>query len=304
MEWFSRLRNQEPDATTRRAFEAWLSRSPQHEQEYRDLEAIWGSAPFIKAVQSLPVDPAIRGPRPIRWPVRGLAAAAVVLLVAGIWQYPSLVIAWNADYTTATGDQATVQLPDGSTMMLNTASAVAVDFDGGRRNVTLLQGEAFFDVRHDQAHPFRVTGHFGIVEVRGTAFSVRADTDEDEVVLERGKVQVTCLCDSRGGGAELNPGEAVTVTATEVSAVRFSDNAAQLAWREGRIAFSDARLGDVLSELRRYYGRSILVADERVNRLVVTGNYRLDNVEGAVRTLADAAGVEMTRLPGGFIILR
>lgn len=60
----------------------------------------------------------------------------------------------------------------------------------------------------------------------------------------------------------------------------------------------------MLNELRRYYKPPVIVADNRVSRLIVTGNYRLDNIEGAIRTLADAAGVTMDRLPGGLIILR
>lgn len=303
LNWFTLLRNREPDADTRRAFALWLMQSPRHEDEFRNLEAIWGSKSFIEAVRSLPVDPAIRRPRLSRWTIRVAAAAAVVLFAAGLWQYPSLKIAWQADHMTATGDQSTIQLPDGSSMILNTASAVALDFEAGRRSVKLLRGEAFFDVRHDPEHPFVVTANFAEVVVRGTAFSVRTENAEDDVVLERGLVQVSCLCD-RSDKAELHPGEAVSVSATAVSSVRSADPSRSLAWREGRIAFEDARLGVVLDELRRYHGGQIVVIDDRVNRLVVTGNYRLDNVEGAIRTLADAAGVGMTRVPGGLIILR
>ncbi|MEO9340823.1 FecR family protein [Mesorhizobium sp. SB112] len=303
LDWFTRLRNRESDSDTRREFVSWLNRSPRHEEEFRNLEAIWGSSSFLKAVKSLPVDPGIRRPRFSRWAMHGSAAAAAMLLAAGVWQYPSLIISWQADYVTVTGDQSTIQLPDGSTMMLNTASAVAVDFENGRRRVQLLRGEAFFDVQHDLHRPFVVKASFGEVEVRGTAFSVRTDAKEDDVFLERGKVQVYCLCD-RSNQVELHPGEGVSVTASAVSPVRAQEGSETLAWREGRIAFETARLGDVLDELRRYYSGRIVVMDDRVNRMVVTGNYRLDNVEGAIRTLADAAGVGMTRIPGGLIILR
>lgn len=303
LDWFTRLRNVEPDSVTRHEFESWLRRSPRHAEEYRSLEAIWGSSAFVMAVESLPVDPLPRRSRFGRRALRRAAAAALLLFSVGLWQYPALMIVLEADYSTKTGDRSIVRLPDGSTVMLNTASAVAVDFEDGLRSVRLLRGEAFFDVQHDQLRPFVVTANFGTVEVKGTAFAVRTDRTEDEVVLERGKVEVACLCD-RSDRAELHPGEAVTVNASAMSAIRGSDPTQALAWRDGRIAFEDARLGDVLDELRRYYGSSIIVTDNRVNRLIVTGNYRLDNIEGAIRTLADAAGVGMTRIPGGLIILR
>jgi transmembrane sensor len=304
LDWFARLRNGDPDAATRAAFLAWLAEDPRHGEEFRSLETLWNSKSFIDAVKALPVDRhALVRPKARRWPLRVAALAASVLMAAGIWQYPALTIALQADYMTATGNQTTVPLPDGSTMMLNTGTAVALDFHAGKRHISLLRGEAFFDVVHDPAHPFTVRGHYGAVEVLGTAFSVKTGDDEDEVVLERGRVQVLCLCENKGK-AELAPGEAVSITASAVSAVHVADPSTALAWREGRIIFENARLGTVLQELRRYHRGPIMVADERVNRMVVTGNYRLDNVEGALRTLADAAGVGFYRIPGGLIILR
>lgn len=312
LDWFARLRNSEPDAETRAAFQAWLTEDPRHEAEFRNLETLWNSTAFSDAVKTLPVDRrALVWPKTRRWSLQAVALAASVLIAVGVWQYPALTIAFQADFQTATGSQTTVRLPDGSMMMLNTDTAVATDFEGGRRHIRLLRGEAFFDVVHDPAHPFTVSGHYGEVQVLGTAFSVRTGDDEDQVVLERGRVEVLCLCDGKGKGkgegkgkAALVPGEAVSITASAISPVRAADPSATLAWREGRIIFENASLGSVLEELRRYHRGPIVVVDDRVNRLVVTGNYRLDNVEGALRTLADAAGVGFYRIPGGIIILR
>ncbi|MDQ0423499.1 transmembrane sensor [Peteryoungia aggregata LMG 23059] len=303
LDWFVRLRGAEPDGVTEGAFKAWLGEDPRHEAAFRALETLWNSKPFLDAVMALPVAKSalIRPKR--RFPKQAAALAASVLLAAGVWQYPALNIAFQADYLTGTGSQTTVSLPDGSTMMLNTGTAVALDFDAGKRHIRLLRGEAFFDVVHDAAHPFTVSGQYGAVEVLGTAFSVKTGDDEDEVVLERGRVQVLCLCENQGK-AELAPGEAVSVTASAVSPVHAADPSTALAWRDGRIIFENARLGTVLEELRRYHRGPIMVADERVNLMVVTGNYRLDDVEGALKTLADAAGVGFYRIPGGLIILR
>ncbi|MBB5277245.1 transmembrane sensor [Rhizobium rosettiformans] len=304
LDWFVRLRDGKQNAATHADFLAWLAKDPRHEEEFRGLEILWNSKPFLDALKALPVaKPEVRRPRGGRWSMRAAALAASVLVAAGIWQYPALVVALQADYVTATGAQRRVPLPDGSTLLLNTDTAVALDFDAGRRHVRLLRGEAFFDVVHDPAHPFTVSGRYGEVTVLGTAFAVRTGPGEDEVVLERGRVQVLCLCE-RKDKAVLAPGQAVSVTASAVSSVHAADPSATLAWREGRIIFEDALLGDVLEELGRYHRGAILVADERVNQMRVTGNYRLDDVDGAVRTLADAAGVGFYRVPGGLIILR
>lgn len=305
LEWFARLRNETADAQTRAAFERWRAQSPRHAQEYRDLEAMWGSTSFRQATESLR-DHRLEAPReaPPRVARRWIArAAAVVLLAMGASQYPALMLRWQADYSTDAGDRRMVRLPDGSTMILDTASAVAVDFEGGRRQVRLLEGRAFFDVKHDPDHPFRVAGRFEETEARGTAFSVRSGEDEDRVILERGRVDIARLA-RRADHVDLAPGEKVVATKDALSAVTTLDPGDDLAWLDGRIIFEDQPLSHVLAELRRYYKGAVLVMDHRIDRQLVTGNYRLDNIEGAIRTLTDAAGVTMSRLPGGIILIR
>jgi transmembrane sensor len=306
LEWFARLRNTTPDTATQAAFDLWIATSPLHAQHYRDLEEMWGASAFKKAVQSLPTTPAPRlevKTKTFGWTRRFAAMAAAAVLAIGIWQYPALMLRWQADYLTTVGDRSTVTLPDGSLMTLNTASAVAFDFADGKRNIRLLQGEAFFDVKPDAAHPFRVAANYGEVEVKGTAFSVRHDDDADRVVLEHGLVEVR-----RAGNhtekAYLRPGEMIFASGASLSTVSQADLSTALAWRDGRLIFEDQPFSRVLRELRRYYRGTVVVVDKRHDQLTVTGNYRLDNVETAIQTLADAAGVSMTRLPGGIIILR
>ncbi|MFG1360995.1 FecR family protein [Xanthobacter pseudotagetidis] len=312
LEWFGRLREQAPDEATRRTFEAWLARNPRHAEEFRSLEALWGSTAFAAAAARLPAarDKSRRArphasgskfSRMLRRPAVLGAAAACLALV--FWQGPALLLRWQADHMTVTGGRLAVALPDGSSMLLNSATAVAIDFAQGRRQVRLLEGEAFFDVRPDPAHPFRVAGNFGMVEVKGTAFAVRLDPREDMVVLERGRVEVALRDDPRGPVA-LHPGQMVFARASTFSPVASVDPEQALAWREGRIVFEDQPLSLVLAELGRYRDGVVLVMDSRANGLRVSGNYRLDDVEGAIRTLAHAAGVTMNSLPGGIILLR
>lgn len=308
LDWFTRLQAGKMDADLRARFETWLKQDSRHEREFRALEDIWGSKAFEHAVAGLAtfdatVSTEAGDDRRRRWPIKTIAAAASILVAAGAWQGPSVVLAWEADYITAPGEQSVVALADGSRMIMNTDTAVAMDFEGGRRSIRLLKGEAFFDVLHDADHPFEVVGAYGEVEVKGTAFSVRTDEAETAVVLERGRVDVTCLC-SAGGEAQLQPGQTVTASAAALSEVANVDAGRALAWRDGRVSFDDVALGKVVAELGRYYRGRVFVMSARAERLVVSGNYRLDNIEGAFRSLADAAGVKMTRIPGGVIILR
>lgn len=306
LEWFVLLRNTTPDPATKAKFDQWIATSSLHSQHYHELEEMWGTPVFKRAVQSLPVTPAIQHHakrRAMGWINGFTAIAAAAVIAVGIWQYPALMLRWEADYLTATGDRSVVTLPDGSVMTLDTASAVAIDFNAGKRHVKLLQGEAFFDVKPDPVHPFRVAGSYGEVEVRGTGFSVRTDNDADRVVLEHGLVQVSRVND-KVDKADLQPGEMVFASKVSLSAVSAADLSTALAWREGRLIFEGQKFSHVLNELQRYYNGTVIVVDHRYDQLAVTGNYRLDNVEAAIRTLADAVGSTMNRLPGGVVILR
>lgn len=301
-DWFVRLQNTETDDTVRQEFQKWLLQDPRHEFEFQTFRDIWGATAFDEAVAAL--NPKTMGhQRSHAWTVCGGAVAACIALIVGLWQGPDFVVAWQADYMTAPGDQSAVVLPDGSSMLLNTDTAVTIDFQDGRRHVRLLKGEAFFDVKHDQTHPFHVASGYGDVAVKGTAFSVRTDSEETKVILERGRVDVVCLCAS-GTEVQLLPGQTVTASAKMLSPISNLDADRALAWRNGRITFDDVQLVQVISELSRYYPGRIFIASNRAKQLVVSGNYRLDNIEGAISMLADVAGVSMTRLPGGVIILR
>lgn len=310
LDWFVRLQASPEDRAVRDGFEQWRRDSRRHAEAFASIAEMWTSPEIDIATRRLMQRGAM--PAPIRRPKRKHAAvwtrsaaaiAAAVLILVGIQWYPALMIQRQADYMTATGSRQDVILPDGSRMTLNTASAVALRFANGERTVQLLQGEAFFDVVPDAKHPFTVAGHFAVVGVKGTAFSVRTDDAEDVVVLQRGSVEVARLPDKTETEL-LEPGTSVSATAQALSRASKVDMTSSLAWLDGRIVFNDRPLSQVLDEIRRYYPRPVIVADSRIGRVNVSGSYRLANPEGTIRSLAMAAGATVTRIPGGLLILR
>lgn len=96
----------------------------------------------------------------------------------------------------------------------------------------------------------------------------------------------------------------MTASAATLSEVANVDAGRALAWRDGRISFDGAPLGISGRGTGPLFRGRVFVMSDRAEQLVVSGNYRLDNIEGAFRSLADAAGIKMTRIPGGEIILR
>lgn len=295
LDWFLRQRDGTHDP---QALHDWLQRDPSHLAAFDTVSALWQAPAFSAAVARLPANLA-PAPRRRRW-----RPAAAVLLLAGLaaWQAPDLALVLRADQRTAAGEMRRMALPDGSTMLLNSASAVELDFTEGRRQVALLAGEAFFDVRPDPAHPFRVTGGHGSAEVKGTAFAMRRDPGRDAVVLERGRLEVRCDCSAPP--VTLLPGQATQVSDLGPEPATAVDASAALAWRDGRAVFQGVTLGAVVDDLSRHWPGRIVVLHRGLRTVPVSGSYRLDDIPGALASLAAASGAHLTRLPGGLLVLR
>lgn len=306
LDWFVRLQAAEGDAATARAFRGWMESDARRAAAFEQVAAMWGAPEFLLATQNVAKTTGFSARRKStrrRLGKKTAAVATAVLLLLGLTLGRDLKLRMQADYVTAAGEQRLIALPDGSSMTLNTGTAVSLDFSPGRRGVEILQGEAYFDVRPGVTPPFRVVGRFGQIEVKGTAFSVRLDDDGDNVVLSRGAVDVARRAQPLDH-AVLAPNEMVSVTASAVLAVKRVDAGKPLAWLDGRISFYDQPLGQVLKDVRRYHAGRIIVLNGGIEQVAVSGNYRLDQPALIIHSLAEAAGATVTTLPGGFIILR
>lgn len=143
-------------------------------------------------------------------------------------------------------------LSDGSRVWLNAGSSVTypVAFVGKERKVT-MNGEAYFEVAHNPAMPFKVSKGEATVTVLGTHFNVNAYDDEEDikVTLLEGSVQTSIT------GAEptiLKPGQQAQMTNT-IRLVTDANLDEVMAWKNGRFQFEKASLQEVLRQLVRWY---------------------------------------------------
>lgn len=288
LDWFVRLQAAPGDARTARAFRDWLEGDPRRGEAFSKVVAAWGAPELLLAARNVAAATGFVAPRRAsrRRARARKATTAAVLAILALAQVPELLLRLRADHLTVAGEQKRIALPDGSSMTLNTGTAVALDFAEGRRRVSLLRGEAYFDVLPDRGRSFEVVGRFGQVVVKGTAFSVKLDAEEDDVVLGRGSVDVARRAQPRDH-AVLAPGETVAVTDGAVSPVTHVDTARSLAWLEGRISFHDQPLARVLDDIRRYYPGRIFVLRRGLEQIAVSGNYRLDRPALIVESLAE-----------------
>ena len=302
--WFTRM-NGRPSATDREDFARWLAASAAHEQHYADVQRLWTDlGPLADAVEPRAAT-ALAGPlqkieelRRQRRSGKIAAGAALSLLlcvaIGWLWlERPHLFQDWQADYATASAEQRNLTLADGSTVLLDADSAIAVDFTATERRVELLRGTAFFSVVTGQA-PFIVAARNGEARVLGTRFEVSAEEREVNVTLDSGSVEVAL----RGGGGRLvlKPGESVSYGATKLGSAHAVDLAEATAWRQGRYIFTNARLADVLERIGRYRRGRILVTSGELGERRVSGNIALRDGNAALAAIQSSVGFQVTAL--------
>ena len=169
-------------------------------------------------------------------------------------------IAFNT-ITTPKGRQFRLQLPDGSKVWLNAASAIKypTTFTGKERLVE-LEGEAYFEVAKNAAMPFKVTARDATVEVLGTSFNVNAYRNESVIrtTLLDGAVRLKAYQQSQ----TLKPGQqAVAKPAREqLEVVNDADLDKVMAWKNGLFNFEDASLEEVMRQLERWYDIEVTYA--------------------------------------------
>ena len=222
--------------------------------------------------------PAIRRPRRL---VRELLKAAAIIAVTvcsttAIWfsignnRYAHMAM---QTVTVPAGQRANVILADGTSVWLNAGTTLTYPsiFDGDRREVT-LDGEAYFDVTHNEEQPFRVRTHQMDIEVLGTEFNVKCYADEGvmEATLVEGQVG---LSDEGAGSVVLEPGEqAVVGEGVQGIAVREVNVQHYIGWRENRLSFQGETLEEIMQVLARWYDIEVVFEDARLRGLEFSGN--------------------------------
>lgn len=315
LDWLVRLEaGGEVDEATHVQFDIWLRTASSHQKAWDEVSCLWADPEMLVAAQQLethlsqqpvPLEAARQKSRARRpFFSYALAAAACVLVtVASSHLAMQILPRLFADYTTVAGERREISLPDGSRMILNTDSAVALDFSGNERGVRLIEGEAWFDVVHDAAHPFHVTAGYSEVHVKGTAFSVQSADGRDTILLQRGAIDAVHERKDIPV-AHLTPGEMVIASQQNLSAVGRFDPENSFVWLDGRIVFQDQPLGKALAEMGRYFNGRVFVLNRALLDVVVSGDYRTDRAKTAIESLAAAAGGKTTIIPGGYIIIR
>lgn len=291
------------------SFRAWLAADARHQAAYRQVVATWDSydahaaEPDMLDARGEALGDAKRsvGRRQGKGVDRralaggaGLAAAAVAgaIGVKAFIDRPQSV-------TTGTGERRDLRLQDQSRLTIDAHSAVKVAYAADSRVVHLLNGRAYFQVARDPARPFRVVVGGHTVTAIGTAFTVERRDRKISVTLVEGRVRID---GPTGRIDDLHPLEQFVAAEDQTGGTRVGvDLDRALGWREGKLFFDDASLGDAAARMNDYSEVRIEVvgkaADLRVNGMFLAGR-----TEAFVEALQSYFPVTVDRADGAIVV--
>lgn len=306
--WFARRREPAVREAEAEAFERWRVQDEAHAQAYTETERLWDRLAILQsserlkalAVQANTFSPGLSARRRFLLPVLLAASVAAIAVSVVLWfsHVPEV-----QRFATAIGEQRTETLSDGTTLRMNTQSTLEARMSDNRREVTLENGEAAFDVAKDPSRPFIVVAGDGSVVAVGTHFQVRRESGQVTVTLLEGRVQL--LRPSRHEFEWLDPGQQARFSETASGIVRRNvDVAALTSWMSGRLEFRGAPLHDAVEEINRYSMRKIRIGDPSIDGIEISGTFRTGDVDGAVAAFevafpvrAETTATEITLLP-------
>lgn len=361
-EWFARLQTENTSDATRHEFAQWLTRSPVHIEEFLRVSALhralsselktesgWLEDVLAEAslpggnVVHLPIDEqesTAAAPAAARRRRRFfLAAAAAAVLALGI----GLVVGIDkilpgrdgaTRIATEIGEQRWVVLADGSDVQLNTNTEIRVRMSDELRMITLVRGEAIFDVQKDPARPFRVESDTALVEAVGTRFNVYRQREQTVVTVVEGRVVVSPLAGSASPGQatdladpnrkpvetesvgtsdagengeplQLDAGHRATVTKEgRIIQPEPADIERATDWTRRRMVFDSDTLETVVAEFNRYNRNTLVIADANLKTRLISGVFNIDDPEAFLALLKNLDEIHVEERADGSRVIR
>ncbi len=324
--WCMRLSEGPLSDAERAELTAWIE-EPANAEAFHDQASLWGvteaaaTAPEMIRMRGEALDTYRRGhadrwrggvrAQP-RWVLAGLAAAASIVVAIGattLIRSADLPFGGSAgdrvaslsqkaaDYRTGTAERSVAILEDGSRLTLDADSAVSVHITDARRDVTVLQGRAGFEVAKN-GRPFAVTVGDKNVVATGTRFSVELLGKSTNVALYEGSVDVL---GGRPGSARkitaMKPGSALTLPAFgDVERAPPQLYAARApVWEAGQLEFVDEPLPAVVARFNRYAARPLVIGAGVPTDIRITGVFEANDVSAFAQGVAALHGLTVSQ---------
>lgn len=286
---------------------AWAQTSPDHRIAYDTARQLWDELALLDAAQLRQPQAAAndtgRGFR--HYGVRVAAFAAVILIaVIGGLKGPDIVVRSFADHSTGRGELTTITLVDGSRVMLDSVSAIDVQFSETARTVRLISGRASFDVA-PAGHtipPFIVRAGDSATRALGTKFDIEyipdGDSDALRVTAIEHRIEWRPNVHQGQTSVILSPGEQLSFGKDAADGtIRQVNLATSTSWQNGFLIFDHAKLATVTRMLSRYADGPIVVASSDLANREVSGLFQIDKIDQAVDFISKGLNASSYSIP-------
>jgi len=292
--WSVRLQFGSPDPRQRAAFERWRRERPEHDAAWQRVAAL--GARFDGVPPKLALDALERSAQHHARRRKAIKTLAWFGAIAGGTWFARDTATWQratADYASATGERRTLTLADGTTLVLNTATAIDVRFDRAQRVVNLLRGEIYVTTGHDAdapaRRPFFVQTDYARLQALGTRFAVRLDERDARIGVDDGSVEI-----APPGGARAIAHAGDVYRFDRARAWRVDEPVSDATgWLDGVIVAHRMPLERFLAELSRYRP-GLLRCDPAISQLPVSGAFQTADTDRTLAFLADRLHLTIT----------
>lgn len=298
-----RFLNGESSDEEAKALQEWIDENPSHKDEFELTKRLWtdsADAALLpvdtdKAWQQVSAQTIGKQAKVVRlfpWKRVVAIAASVILIVGGYYFFnQSRQTQWNE--TLADNGNKKIELPDGTQIMIRKGSKLSVpdDYGDGRREVK-IEGEAYFEVKHDAKNPFAVLTTKSIIRDIGTAFLVHSTDSVEVVTVMEGEVSFAAKQQNEKP-LLLKAGESA-VLKNNVPRKETADTANVLSWSSGVLRFNNTILSLVAADLEDYYEVQVELPDS-LRDVQITAEFRNESIDQVLKELQLFTGLKFER---------
>lgn len=289
------------------AISRWLGESDDNKVMFREASDLYEEFIMTAPLEALNPGNALPEGRAARRNHRKILyaftnIAAVVAIAACLWliidhRYENRMADSLVTVEIPAGHRMDITLADGTKVKLNSGACFKYpqSFSSSLREV-YLDGEAFFDVTHNEKKPFVVNTYNADIKVLGTSFEVVANESEHEfsTTLVEGKVVVECK-NAPNEEIALEPSQKVTMENGHLS-IEDADLLETALWTDGILDITGTDFGKLMRKMEKAYGVRILIQRAEMPEIeCVGGKVRIsDGVEHALELLRQLSEFQFT----------
>jgi len=291
LRWFVRSRADDFSAAENNARDEWLAANDAHRIEYAKLDLTWSELDCLASqIQGGSAHSLFATHR------KKIVAGAVMM---GVVLSVSLFVLLRAPhFTSPVGSRMNVAFVPGIDLLLDADSEVAIS-SNDHPEITLLRGSCYVEVGENAPQGLQVHVDDSTLRDIGTRFAVTKTSAGGRLEVAEGAVEIS----SAEIRQTLSGGHGVRFDDHHIGVVQEIKPESVAAWRDDIYRFDATPLLDVVDEIQRHSGLSIVIQDTSIGGLPISGSFGMKNPEQLLALITQIHGLRARRDGAGRVML-